>query len=77
MSNTDQIVRFDLAGEVLERKLVTRPAENEAELNTQSPVGQALLSATVGQTIEVETPSGTLTVTVLSINGHQSDATGG
>ncbi len=71
MSNADQTVRFDLAGEVLERKLVTRPAESEAELSTQSPVGQALLSATVGQSIEVQTPAGALTVTVLNINGHQ------
>jgi transcription elongation factor GreA len=71
MNNADQTVRFELAGEVLERRLVPRPAESEAELSTQSPVGRALLSAAVGENIEVQTPGGTLTVKILSINGHQ------
>ncbi len=73
MSNTDLLIRFSLAGEVLERRLVTRPVEDPtAELNTQSPVGRALLSAIPGQSIEVETPGGKLAVKVLSINGHHN-----
>jgi transcription elongation GreA/GreB family factor len=75
--NIDQVIRFELDGEVLERRLVARPVEDEsAELNAQSPVGQALLSAIAGQSIEVETPGGALMVKVLSINGRQGGVTG-
>jgi len=76
-NNIDQVIRFELDGEVLERRLVARPAEDEsAELNAQSPVGQALLSALVGESIGVETPGGALMVKVLSINGRQGGDAG-
>ncbi len=69
--NIGHVIQFELDGEALERRLVVQPVEDPAtELNTSSPVGQALLSATPGQSIEVATPGGALTLEVLSI-GHQ------
>ncbi|MCP4519250.1 MAG: GreA/GreB family elongation factor, partial [Delftia sp.] len=50
------------------RRLVTQAAKDIAtELNTQSPIGQALLTALPGEVHHVMTPGGELAVEVLSI----------
>jgi transcription elongation GreA/GreB family factor len=64
--SVDQIIRFALDGEEMERKLVVRP-DDESELSVESPVGAALLFASVGDKIKVVTPGGIVTIEVL---GH-------
>jgi transcription elongation GreA/GreB family factor len=67
-TNADSVIRFRLDGAVLERKLITQAVEDIAtELNAQSPVGQALLTALPGEVHRVETPGGELVVEVLSV----------
>lgn len=66
-SNMGCTVRFLLDGQEFERR-VTRCVDDPArDLNADSPVGQALLVAGVGDEKQVEVPGGYVVVKVLGI----------
>lgn len=66
-SNLWQRVRFELCGIELERRLVPEVEDEGRDINAQSPVGKALLTASVGERITVEAPGGDVVVKVLEI----------
>jgi len=60
-------VRFELCGIELERRVVPEVEDAAGEICSQSPVGKALLTASVGERITVEAPGGDVVVKVLEI----------
>lgn len=68
-SNVGRLVRFDLEGVRLARRLICRPVEDlETELSVGSPVGRALQRASVGDEVEVTTPGGAIVVQLLEVS---------
>jgi transcription elongation factor GreA len=64
-------VQDDSKGETVTWTLVGSTEANlvEGKLSAESPIGQALMDAAVGATVEVETPRGSKTFTVLKLVG--------
>ena len=64
-------VQDDSKGEVVTWTLVgsTEADLAEGKLSAESPIGQALMDAAVGATVEVQTPRGSKTFTVLKLVG--------
>jgi transcription elongation factor GreA len=58
----DEVVTWTLVGS-------TEANLAEGKLSAESPIGQALMDAAVGATVEVETPRGSKTFTVLKLVG--------
>jgi transcription elongation GreA/GreB family factor len=69
MSNLGRVVRFDLDGIRLERRLVDLPVLDDpgSELSVESPVGRALLSAAAGDELVVKAPAGDVVVKVQAV----------
>jgi len=64
--NYGKVLLFDVDGIRCERRLVARPAEDIArELSASSPVGRALVSMQVGDSVTVKAPAGDVVVKVL------------
>ena len=66
-SNIDRIVKFDLDGILLERRLVWGPQDVARDLNPESAIGRALLTARKGDTLTVAAPGGSVTVRLLEV----------
>jgi len=60
-------VQFTVEGLELQRRLVHNVTDHATELNADSPVGQALLSALPGDELTVTAPGGPVTVRVITI----------
>ncbi|MDP2951149.1 MAG: GreA/GreB family elongation factor, partial [bacterium] len=62
-------VKVDMEGQVLHFRIVESIEANplEKKISHQSPVGKALLGATVGQLVEVLLPQGRLAYRVLEV----------
>ena len=67
LTNIDRTVTFDLDGILLERRLVWKPQDVAQDLNPESAVGKALLTARPGDTVTVAAPGGSVTVKLLEI----------
>ena len=65
-TNIDQVIRFMLGDQRLERRLVMTAFE-PTEISTASPVGCKLGEAQPGDTFKVSTPEGYLVVKVLAV----------
>ena len=78
--NTDQVRPFtrvrvmDAQKHTREFCLVSATESNPAEgrISHQSPVGRGLMGAKVGETVEIQIPSGTVSWTILEILPYQS-----
>lgn len=68
VTNMWRTVRFALGGVVLERRLVHVVEDQAADLNVESPVGRALLTARAGDVVTVRAPGGDVVVKVLGIS---------
>ena len=65
--NLGKIIRFDLDGLILERRLVQVTDHCMDEINVESQVGQSLAEARAGEQYAVQVPEGTVVVKVLAI----------
>lgn len=66
-SNLGRRLRFEVCGVELVRRLVHEVEDEGSDINYRSPVGKALLTASVGDRISVEAPGGDVVVKVLDI----------
>ena len=66
-TNIDRVVRFDLDGILLKRRLVWDPQDVAQDLNPESAVGRVLLTARTGDTVTVAAPGGSVTVRLLEV----------
>jgi len=66
-TNIWQDIQFAVEGLELRRRLVHTVTDHATELNVDSPVGQALLSALPGDELTVTAPGGPVTVRVINI----------
>lgn len=65
--NLDKTIRFDLNGQVLERRLVLTSFDSQSEISTACPVGRKISNAQPGQAFEVSTLDGNSVVKVLAV----------
>jgi transcription elongation GreA/GreB family factor len=65
--NLDHVVRFEVEGMELVRRLVAHEVEAVDELNVASAVGRALRNARPGDRMSVEAPGGCVEVSVLEV----------
>ncbi|WP_370150214.1 GreA/GreB family elongation factor [Exiguobacterium profundum] len=66
----NQVVIREMQQEETERYRIVSEAEADLErgsISVTSPLGRRLMGATIGQTIQIETPGGTIQVEVLHI----------
>ena len=66
----NQVVIREMQQEETERYRIVSEAEADIErgsISVTSPLGRRLMGATIGQTIQIETPGGTIQVEVLHI----------
>jgi len=65
--NVERVVRFEVEGMELARRLVLGQVEGTTELSVESPVGRALRNARPGDRMRVEAPGGCVEVSVLEV----------
>lgn len=66
-TNLWQNIQFTVEGLELQRRLVHQVTDHATELNADSPIGQALLSALPGDELTVTAPGGPVAVRVITI----------
>ena len=67
-TNVGRRIRFTVNGVELELELVYEVRDWRRQINVESPVGQALRSARVGDQCTVVTPGGVVVVNVLGVS---------